>query len=813
MPTDSPQPVVETSPHGGLTAVEVADRVAQGLVNRAPASGWADYRTIVARNVLTLFNALVAPAAFALFLLGDYRAAWSVSALAVFNSLIGLVQEARAKYHLDQLAILTRTKARVLRDGREQVIPADDVVLDDHVLLRAGEPVVADGTVLAGRFLEVDEALLTGESDPVPRHPGNRLLSGSYCVAGEGIYRADKVGGAAFAEQTSAQARRYRYTSSPLQRMLDSIVRWLTATAVVMCLLYVVLYFLRGFSRAELFSNCAATITSMVPQGLVLMATVAFTLGAVRMSRRGAVVQQLNAVESMASVDVLCMDKTGTLTTSQLRLDHLHFLTSNETQVRDWLRLFAWTTVDESSKSIQALRAGLGALSAGVTGKLVEQLPFKSQNRYSAVRIRSALGEQALALGAFEALRSLLTDDDARQTEARWRELLPTGLRLLLFAEILTAIPFDGSLEGCRLRSLALVALGDELRREAGGVLEALAAQGIQFKILSGDNAETVRATIAQLALPLARDPVVSGDQLSASPNPGEMIRDHSVFGRVGPQQKLQIVEVLQGEGHHVAMIGDGINDILPIKRADLGIAMGTGSSATKTVAGLVLETDDFALLPATLDEGRTILRNLRRASKLFLLKNVYTLFLVVIAYMLLGLQFPYNPQIVTLLNALTIGVPAFLIMLGRGSSVASARTGFLREVGWFAISTGVITGAAALGVYLIAAGLYDDHETQRTMLLSALVLLGLANVVRLSEGDRRLLAWTLAALPIYLAVMYLPAVGTLDNGAELSLRYYFELHPLSAAQWGLVALCAAPALGLCLALDWLGKAKARSHR
>jgi cation-transporting ATPase E len=352
------------------------------------------------------------------------------------------------------------------------------------------------------------------------------------------------------------------------------------------------------------------------------------------------------------------------------------------------------------------------------------------------------------------------------------------------------------------MRPLALVALGDELRREAGGVLEALAAQGIQFKILSGDNAETVRATIGQLGLPLANDPVVSGDQLSATPTPEQLIREHSVFGRIGPQQKLQIVEWLHAEAHHVAMIGDGINDILPIKRADLGIAMGSGSSATKTVAGLVLETDDFALLPATLDEGRTILRNLRRASKLFLLKNVYTLFLVVIAYVLLGRDFPYNPQRVTLLNALTIGVPAFFIMLGRGSSVTSARTGFLREVGWFAISTGVITGASALGVYLIAAGLYDDHEIHRTMLLSVLVLLGLANVVRLSEGDRRLLAWTLAALPIYAVVMYLPAVGRLDNGVELSLRYYFELRPLSVAQWALVVLCAAPALGVCLGID-----------
>jgi len=387
---------------GGLTAAEVADRVARGQVNRPPASGWAEYRDILVRNTLTLFNALVVPAAVALFLLEDYRGAWAVSGMAVANTLIGLVQEIRAKRHLDRLAILSETKARVRRDGQDVTIPAGDVVLGDVVLLSDGETVVADGAVLTANFLEIDEALLTGESDPVPRRPGDRLLSGSFCVAGGGAYHADKVGGESFANQTSAQARLYRYAPSPIQRTLDTLIRVLTAAAVTLCLGYVALYFLRGFPVTDLVQMIAATITSMVPQGLVLMATLAFVLGAVRMARRGAVVQRLNAVEAMASVDVLCLDKTGTLTTGRLSLDRVEPLGDGE-GVRDKLRLFAHATIDARNKSVQALRDALGPQQKAL--ELVDQVPFKAQNRYSAVRVL-ALPERVTASRCWRSGRS-----------------------------------------------------------------------------------------------------------------------------------------------------------------------------------------------------------------------------------------------------------------------------------------------------------------------------------------------------------------------------------------------------------------------
>jgi magnesium-transporting ATPase (P-type) len=792
--------------HGwhGLAPAEAVDRLARGQGNRTPRSDWADYRAILARNLFTLFNALVVPAAVALFWLHEYRGAWAVSGMAVVNTLLGLAQEVRAKRHLERLAILTETRARVVRGGTVCTLPAGDVVLDDLLLLGAGEPVVADGPVLAAHYLEVDEALLTGESDPVPRRPGERLLSGSYAVAGEAVYRADRVGGAAFANETSLQARQYLHVASPVQRAINLLIGILSATAVVLCGLYGVLYLVRGFPLTDLVEMAAATVTSMVPQGLVLMTTLAFILAAVRLSGRGAVVQRLEAVESMAAVDVLCMDKTGTLTSNRLRLDRLVVLdeADGKEAVRELLRAFAWGSVDAGNKSIQALRSGLGGPPLPGSVALLDQLPFKSQNRYSAVRVRAGPTERVLVLGACEALRPFLEEEGC--WEAAWRELLPTGLRLLLFAEAPGGggPPLGTALADVRLRPLALVALSDELRPEAGLVLEALAAQGIAFKVLSGDSPETVRATVGRLRLPLARELVVSGDELAAAPDRAGLIEARSVFGRVAPRQKVEIVAVLRGHGRRVAMIGDGVNDVLPIKRADLGIAMGAGSAAARTVAGLVLETDDFGLLPETLNEGRNILRNLRRAGKLFLLKNVYTLFLIVAALGVFRLAFPYLPQQVTLLNFLTIGVPAFLIMLTRERSAAASGPGFLREIGWFAVVTGLITGVAGLVLFLLSAwGRGDPVETQRTLLLALLVLMGLGNLWRVlghgegraPTGDRLLRLWPAAALALFALAMYLGPVAD-----------FFWLTPLTGAEWGLVLAVAAPALAACVLTDRL---------
>lgn len=798
----------------GLTSAEVAQRVAMGQVNRVQRSELAEYRDIVVRNVLTLFNAMVIPAAVTLFALGELKGALAVTGFALTNTLIGLVQEVRAKWHLEHLALLAESRARVLRAGQEVEVRSSEVVQDDVLLLAAGDSVLADGTILDAHFLEVDEALLTGESDPVPRRPGDPVLSGSFCVAGEGAYRADRVGAEAFAQKTSSEARSYRFTASPMQQSINRLIQVLSAAAVGLCGLYLALFFVGGeLTEVELARRVAATITLMVPQGLVLMATLAFILGAVRMSRRGAVVQRLNAVESMASINTLCLDKTGTLTTNQLKLQHIVTLAGQvpEEEVRERLRWFVGAAADRASKSLTAIRAAVGTVEVEV----LDYLPFKSQNRCSAVRVRRERSQTALALGAVEALRELLAAEHRGAVERAWSQWLPSGLRLLLFAEMddthpNAARPFQGSLEGFVLRPLALLALSDELRPEAGGVLRLLAGQGIDFKIISGDNPDTVRATVGPLAegaeepalRALTGLPVVTGAELeSAREEAGELIQARTVFGRVAPWQKVQIVTALKENHRQVAMIGDGVNDVLPLKTAHLGIAMGEGSRASKTVSGLVLESNNFGLLPQTLDEGRTIIRNLRRSAKLFLSNNVFTPILVLGA-IVCGLPFPFLPQHVTLFDVLTIGLPVLLVTLEHEKSAAAARGSFLGEVGWFVLRTGIIIGGSGLLLMFLAGRIFGpDVGLQQTLALTLVTGLGLVTLLRLlREGESRKLAgdrwfyWLIGLdILVFLGVMYFP---------RLTFNF-FEVRSLGLEHWGLVAVVGVPAMGLLYLSDW----------
>ena len=784
-------------PMTGLTSAEVDDRVRLGKVNRSKHSDWADYATIASRHLFTLFNTMVIPAAIALFYLREWQAGIAVSSMAIVNTSIGLFQELRAKRHLDRLSILVETKAKVIRDNAVCEIPASEVVVDDTLVLRAGDALVADGVVLEAKYLEVDEALLTGESDPVRRKEKDRLLSGSICVAGEGAYRAEKVGADAFVQSIASSARRYHYSSSPMTRVINFIIKILTLTAVVLCGLYFLLRYFEYIKTDAMVLMIAATITSMVPQGLVLTATVSFTLGALVMSRRGALVQRLNAVETMAAIDVICTDKTGTLTTNRLTLNSYRSLAQDlsDEELRRRMALFASATVDRENRNVHALAAAFGAENSVI----VDQIPFKAQNRFSAVHLRDRDQHRILVLGAPEALGICMSG----HVEAS-RDLQRQGMRVLVFAEVhsnIESVSLQSQTLPTPLRALALIALADELRPEAGKVLQALSAQGIAFKVISGDNPETIKATVANLDLPFSREAVVSGQELEKATDRSSFVEKHGVFGRIEPKQKVAIIEALQSRGHLVAMIGDGVNDVLPIKRSDLGIAMGEGSQAAKTVSSLVLENNNFALLPEAIEEGRTIVRNLRRAGKLFLVKNVYSLMLIVTyASGVFSLPFPYQPQQVTLLNWLVIGIPAFIIALTRERSSSVHQGNFLKEVGGFALRTGIVFGLAGLVMLALSKHVWaDDVQAQRSMLLSVLILLGITALLRVLrdgadqrlKGDTRLRWLALGAIPAYLIAMYWPMSA-----------HFFDLHMLDALQWFRVLIVVIPAYGLTLLTD-----------
>lgn len=776
----------------GLTSADVAERIAKGLVNRTPAEGWRPYLEIAFRNVMTLFNALVVPAAAALFLLGDYRGAWAVSGVAMANVAIGLAHELRVKRHLDSLSLLGESHVRVKRDGSAVSISSSEVVLDEHILLSAGETIVADGVVTGESYLEVDESLLTGESDPIRKKTGDAIQSGSVCVAGEGIYIAQRIGKDAFAHKTAAAARKYQQSLGPTQKTLQKLVQWLTIIAVTLCVSYVGLYFSRGLSKTELVQMVAATITSMVPQGLVLLTTLTFVLAATRLSRIGAVVQRLNAVEGLAGVNVLCTDKTGTLTTGHLTLDHVECFNESESAIKSWLGLFAAVSVDRKNKTIEAIRKAVPANADGI--QVLDQLPFQSQNRFSEVLIQLNGGNRLFVLGSFEKLRSSFPAGTFSIIETSWQKLLSSGNRLVAFADAtFDATTLNNRLPAVPLRLLALIVLKDELRDGVAGTLEAFANRGIELKVISGDHPETIQALLHNLGPQFSNQKLFTGDEWAASSNRNTLADQCRVFGRVAPDQKLALVEALQMNGRNVGMIGDGVNDILPIKKANFGVAMGAGSPATQAVADVILESNDFGVLPEVLAEGQRVLQNVRRAAKLFLLKNIYTIALILIAVGIFGLPFPYLPQQVTLLNALTIGGPAILILARRTSSAKAQSAGFFADVNSFLLSAGIAMSISGLSIYLGSALIcHHDHEVARTMLLMTLILSGLGYAVVASHGERPLIAWAGMAIVAVILVNVIAPIA-----------YFFALSPLSINQWLVIILAAGGAL---LPAVWLSR-------
>jgi cation-transporting ATPase E len=664
----------------GLTTAEVVRRRQAGQVNtfarRTTRSGWA----IVRANVLTRFNAIIGVLLAVVLVFGPVQDGL-FGLVIVVNSTVGIVQELRAKRTLDRLALLERPLVRVRRDGTETTAPAEGIVVGDLVLLAAGEKVPVDGEVVAADGLEVDESLLSGEADPVAKRAGAPVLSGSFVAAGSGAFTVTRVGADAYANRLVTEARRFDLAQSVLLAGINRILRMVTWVMVPVGGLLVVSQVRSAESFAEAMVGSVAGLVPMVPEGLVLLTSVAFAVGVVRLGRRRCLVQELPAVEVLARVDVLCLDKTGTLTAPGLDLAEIEDVIPDP-DTRPALGALA-RVEDSPNPTMRAV-----AEATEPTGwRVTTSVPFSSARKYSAATFD---GRGSWVLGAPDVI--LDPGDPARD---RAEKLSASGLRVL-------ALGRTPSLNGPlgTVTPVALVVLRQRLRPDAAQTLSYLSRQGIEVKVLSGDNAASVGAVAAALGVPgaaapvdareLADDPAVLADQLAR----------HSVFGRVTPRQKRLMVGALRAAGHTVAMTGDGVNDTLALKDADLGIAMGTGSPASRAVAKVVLLDDRFATLPRVLAEGRRVLGNIERVASLFLVKTMYSLVLAV-AVGIAHLPFPFLPRHITLVGSLTIGIPGFFLALAPNTD--PARPGFLGRVLRLAVPAGLVCGLVAFGAYGLA--------------------------------------------------------------------------------------------------------------
>jgi cation-transporting P-type ATPase E len=710
-PTDSGVPADHETPPTGLTAAEVEDRVSRGLTNRSAERSSRSYAEIFRANVFTRFNAILGTM-FAVVLVVGQPQDGLFGLVLVANALIGIIQETRAKRTLDALAVLSAPRARVTRDGERRELPVEDLVLDDLCELRTGDQVAADGIVRRADGLEIDESLLTGESDPVEKRPGSEVLSGAIVVAGAGAFQATAVGADAYARKLAAEARQFQLARSELMDGINLLLR-LIQYALFPISALLLWQQLRTDSVSGALTSTVAGVVGMVPEGLVLLTSLAFGIAAVTLARRNVLVQELPAVEGLARVDVVCLDKTGTLTEGDVVFDRYETLGDGRD---DDVRAALGALADDSNRN--ATLAAIGAAMDPPDGWARRAAtPFSSARKWSAATFAD---HGTWVLGAPEmVLPDAAVDDPVR---VRANELASQGVRVLVLGHSPSTL--DGDALPSPLPASALVVLEERIRPDAADTLAYFAAQGVALKVISGDNPRTVAAVAARVGLPGADAPV---DARELSDDPGELadvLEAHTVFGRVAPQQKRAFVHALQSRGHVVAMTGDGVNDALALKDADIGVAMGSGAAATRAVAKLVLLDSRFATLPGVVAEGRRVIANIERSANLFVTKTVYAA-LIAVTVVLADWKYPFLPRHLTIISDFTIGIPGFFLALA--PNTRRYIPGFIRRVLRFCIPAGVVVGTAALAAYGVA--FYANNQpltesrTTATLVVAAIAL------------------------------------------------------------------------------------------
>ncbi|MEV2256776.1 HAD-IC family P-type ATPase [Streptomyces sp. NPDC050147] len=772
----------------GLSAAEVAERVARGEINDVPIRSSRSTTEIIRANVFTRFNAIIGVLWVIMLFVAPIQDSL-FGFVIIANTGIGIIQELRAKKTLDGLAVIGEAKPTVRRDGTAAEISTSEIVLGDLVELGPGDKIVVDGEAVETDSLEVDESLLTGEADPVVKKPGDRMMSGSFVVAGGGAFTATKVGREAYAAQLAEEASRFTLVHSELRSGISTILKYVTWLMVPTSIgLIISQLVVKDDNFKESIAYTVGGIVPMIPEGLVLLTSVAFAIGVIRLGRQQCLVQELPAIEGLARVDTVCLDKTGTLTEGGMDVTELRPLNgTDEAYVRKVLGALG----ESDPRPNASLQAIIDAYPDSEEWRCTESLPFSSARKYSGASFSEGDGDNSTwLLGAPDVL---LPDGDPSLTDIE--DLNQQGLRVLLLAR--AAGELDDAEVAAGAEATALVVLEQRLRPDAADTLRYFEEQDVSAKVISGDNAVSVSAVAGKLGLPGAQNTV---DARRLPTEQGEMAEEldaNSVFGRVTPQQKRDMVGALQSRGHTVAMTGDGVNDVLALKDADIGVSMGSGSEATRAVAQIVLLNNSFATLPSVVAEGRRVIGNITRVATLFLVKTVYS---VVIALLVVCSQVEYLflPRHLTLLSTLTIGVPAFFLALAPNKE--RAKPHFVRRVMRYAIPGGVVAGVATFCTYLLARSHYSGagaREAETSAATLALFLIAM---------------WVLAIIARPYTWWRLGLIGTMGLGFLLVLTVpwlqdFFQLKLVGTTMpWAAVAIAAVASLVIEVIFRWVGR-------
>ncbi|MEP6478292.1 MAG: HAD-IC family P-type ATPase [Rhodoglobus sp.] len=729
----------------GLTRSEVTERVARGETNATKPTTSRPLWFIIRDNVFTLFNGILTVCFAAIAVFGDLRDGFFFG-IVIINSGIGIVQELRAKIALDRLALLAAPVVAVRRDDETVLLDPADLVLGDTIVLRPGDQIVADATVLESTDLTANESLLTGEVDPVPKHEGETLLSGSLVSTGTGFAVVTAVGAASYANRLTAEIRRHSLAKSELRTATNRIlvyISWVLGPIVVLVLVTRAMAYggLTGGRWREAIVDVVASVVGMIPEGLVLLISLAFGVAALRLAQKQVLIQELAAVEILARVDVLCLDKTGTLTSGQVSFREVVPIVTDPIHA---IALSVFARDDAANATARSLAAHFPDVGAVP----IHRVPFSSKRAFSGVELEHDGVTSSWLLGAPERLFEAFAADAERAAGYAL-----TGQRTLALVRLGRPLPAtaDFELREVEIEPVAILLFGEEIRPDAAATLHYFAEQNVRCIIMSGDNPTTVAALAAGLGVGTTS---VDARELHGDDEIRAALAESSIFGRVAPEQKRAMVRVLQADGHTVAMTGDGVNDAMAIKDADLGIAMGSGTSASKAVARLVLLDNKFERLPEVLAYGRRVIANVERVANLFLAKTVYGVLFAIVFSALLW-EFPFLPRQLTLVSTLTIGIPSFLLALAPNRRIY--RPGILNRLLRYAATTGIVAAATVFTTYAIVRALvpHDQARTIATITLFVVAFWILSVLARpLNVARAALLAGMLA---LFLLAMTVP--------------------------------------------------------
>ena len=805
----------------GLTSEQVRERADKGLRNVISATRTKRTQQIIFENLFSVFNLVVLLVVifllFFYFRTGDKNLildSIGVMMVALINTVLAISQEIKAKRALDKVNLLLERKVSVIRDGQEVSIDQKEIVVDDLIVVGRGDQVVVDGKVQASNHLEIDESLLTGESVPIYKNAGDQILSGSFCVSGNGTYVAEQVGDNCFANKVTGIAKKLKHTLTPLQKKLNHIVETLLLVSVVLVLLELMFDPHANMDDMSFIRRLSTIVISLIPQGLVLMASITFALGVYRISKIGAIIEKLNAIESFSNVQIVCMDKTGTLTQNKLAVNQITLLDDryNHADAEQLLGTYGKLSSDKNA----TLRT-LAPFPSDAGVKLLDEIPFSSEKKMSLIKAETSGQESVFIFGAFDLLLHNLPPEEREKAERLYGEGRLSVYRNVLFGRLAPGCTLqDARTDSGKLliEPICIVSITDQIRDDVMEAIRLFQSHDINLKILSGDAPEAIQAVAREIGWEIEDDQLITGQMLDevAEEEFLKVVMDHVIFARLRPDHKLKIIETLKREKIYTAMIGDGVNDLPAIKAADMGIAMEEGSKITKEVADIVLLKNRFSLLPTIFDEGNKIVNTVSSTAKLFLSKNFLVICLALLHIFFL-FDFPLTPRRVSLINIFTIVLPAFFIALRNNN--ASKHQHFTRDLYSFVVVSALfMTAAAYPGEYITTRhnllkpediqtivtavphvqsfmGVYGTNsEDLQMVMLSIMIITSVANFfsVALHKGEKNVRIYLLFGLA-FLCVYFILLASNTDFFLLKGLKLFYEINYLEFRYWPAVAL------------------------